>query len=226
MSFVLPEVSLQRMVQVGLRNLRDNKEAFEDIFAQYKCDLLQASYGQTHIDNMWDWFSNTKLPVVQAWSFDLEKVPGFSIHLADESEDESKAALNDYWGMGYDEENSPDQEIKVNVNSVSLDIGIHADKSKDHVLWMYYILNYIFFKEKLVGRGLGLQNITFRASDYNKESKYMADNVWSRWVRFRCTVQNYIGDEKAEENELQVDIDANTPNNDDGGIDISDWSSN
>lgn len=154
---------------------------------------------------------------MQAWSFDLQKVPGITIHLADESEDESKAAVNDFFGMGYDEDGQPDTEIKVNVNSVSLDIGIHADRSKDHVLWMYYIVNYIFFKEKLVGERLGLQLFTFRASDYNKESKYMADNVWSRWVRFRCTVQNFIDDVQATGKDIAIDLSVDTDNEDSVG---------
>jgi hypothetical protein len=204
--FVLPEVALQRMIQIGFRNLRSNRDAFDKIFQQYTCDELNTSYGQQHIDKMWNWFTTTKIPVMQAWSFDLQKVPGITIHLADESEDESKAAVNDFFGMEYDEFEQPETEIKVNVNSVSLDIGIHADRSKDHVLWMYYIVNYIFFKEKLVGERLGLQLFTFRASDYNKESKYMADNVWSRWVRFRCTVQNFIDDTQATEKDLGIDI--------------------
>ena len=73
---------------------------------------------------------------------------------------------------------------------------------------MYYILAYVFYKEKLLGRKLGLQLYTFRASDYNKESKYMADNVWSRWIRFRCTVQNYIdGDEYNTPDEFIIDLD-------------------
>jgi hypothetical protein len=153
---------------------------------------------------MWTWFTTTKIPVMQAWSFDLAKVPGVSIHLADESEDESKASVNDYFGQEYDEFGEEVGEVKVNVNSVSLDIGIHADKSKDHVLWIYYIINYIFIKEKLLARKLGLQLITFRASEYNRESKYMADNVWSRWIRFRCTVQNYIEDLGSDEYELEA----------------------
>ena len=83
-------------------------------------------------------------------------------------------------------------------------------KSKDHVLWMYYILTYIFYKEKVLGRKLGLQIFTFRANDYNKESKYMADNVWSRWVRFRCTVQNYLDGDVYVEPTLELDVDADT----------------
>lgn len=219
--FVLPEVALQRMIQIGFRNLRSNREAFNSIFQQYTCDEFKASYGQAHIDKMWNWFTTTKIPVMQAWSFDLQKVPGITIHLADESEDESKAAVNDFFGTDYDEEGQPVSEIKVNVNSVSLDIGIHADRSKDHVLWMYYIMNYIFFKEKLVGESLGLQLYTFRASDYSKESKYMADNVWSRWVRFRCTVQNFIDDTEATQKDVGIQLDVESTDLDNPRVNIS-----
>jgi hypothetical protein len=203
MAIMLSEVALQRMIQIGLRNLRSSEENFKDIFAQYACPEMAASYGDNYIQKIWDWFSGTKIPVLQAWSFDTSKVPGISIHLADESEDESKASMNDYFGMG---ENS---DVKTGVVTVSIDIGIHADKSKDHVLWIYYILLYILYREKPLGRKLGLQLYTYRANDYNKESKYMADNVWSRWVRFRCTVQHYVSDSgEYITPDIELDIDA------------------
>ncbi len=202
MAFALPEIALQRLVQTGLKNLRSNRTAFDCIFAVYLCDEMKASYGQTYVDKIFSWFSSTKTPVLQAWSFDPTRVPAYSIHLSDESEDESKAAFGDYWGMG------EDNDIQVGVSTVSLDIGIHADKSKDHPLWMYYILTYIFYKEKLLGRKLGLQLYTFRASDYNKESKYMGDNVWSRWIRFRATVQNYLDGDEYIEPDIVIDLDA------------------
>ena len=201
MAFAIPEVALQRMIQIGLKNLRGNRAAFDCIFDVYLSDEMAASYGQTHIDSIYNWFTTTKLPALQAWSFDPTRVPAYSIHLSDESEDESKAAMGDYWGMG------ESTEIQTGVSTVSLDIGIHADKSKDHVLWMYYILTYIFYKEKMLGRKLGLQLFTFRASDYNKESKYMADNVWSRWIRFRCTVQNYLDGDELTTAEIEIDLD-------------------
>jgi hypothetical protein len=202
----MSEVALQRLVQVGLSNLKNNRPAFNCIFAQFLSNDMQASYGQQHIDKIYNWFVSTKIPVLQAWSFDPTKVPSFTIHLADESEDESKAAFSDYFGSG------DGYEILTGVSAVSLDIGIHADKSKDHVLWLYYILNYVLYKEKMTGQGLGLQLYTFRASEYNKESKYMADNVWSRWVRFRCVVQNYLeGDEQVEPT-IVVDLDAANTN--------------
>ena len=202
MAFVMPEIGLQRLVQVGLSNLRNNRTAFNDIFAQFLTPEMNAAYGQAHIDKIYAWFINTKLPVLQAWTFDATRVPAYSVHLADESEDESKAAVGDYFGMG------ESADILTGPSTVSLDIGIHADKSKDHVLWMYYILTYIFYKEKMTGHRLGLQLYTFRASDYNKESKYMADNVWSRWIRFRCTVQNYLDDESYVEPIINVSLDA------------------
>jgi hypothetical protein len=209
MALNLSEVALQRLVQIGLRNLRQNPEAFRCIFEQYTCDEMKASYGTAYVEKIYNWFNNTKIPVLQAWSFDTTKVPGISIHLADESEDESKAAVSDYWGMGEND------EIKTGVVTVSLDIGIHADKSKDHVLWLYYILLYILYKEKPLGRKLGLQLYTYRANDYNKESRYMADNVWSRWVRFRCTVQHYVEGDSTIEPVIELDLDADTQ---DGGV--------
>jgi hypothetical protein len=186
MAIQLAEVSLQRLIQVGLSNLRNNQEGFYDIFDQYNSPEMASSYGTPYIDKIWSWFSNIKMPVVQSWAFDTTRVPGFSIHLADESEDESKISMSDYFGMG------DEHDILTGPVSVSIDIGIHADKAKDHVLWMYYILLYILYREKMVGQRLGLQVYTYRASDYTKESKYMADNVWSRWVRFRCVVQHYV----------------------------------
>ena len=83
--------SESKLIQ-GLKNLRGNPAMFKEIFAQYNCPDMQASYGQAYIDKIYSWYENTKIPVLQAWSFDTSKIPGFSVHLADESEDESKAA--------------------------------------------------------------------------------------------------------------------------------------
>jgi hypothetical protein len=200
MSMILTEVALQRLIQIGLKNLRDNPNALRNIFAQYESEPMKASYGPAYVDKIVAWFNDTKLPIVQSWSFDPQRVPAISIHLADESEDESKVAVSDFFGMG------EDNEILVGPATVSLDIGIHADKTKDVVLWMYYIVVYILYKEKVTGRSLGLQLYTYRANEYNKESKYMADNVWSRWVRFKCTVQHYVDGDTLTSPEVDYSI--------------------
>ena len=201
MSMVLPEVSLQRVLQVGIKNLRNNPDAFDNIFSIYKCPEMAQNYGDAYIDGIRQWFNTTKLPVSQAFAFKADVFPQISIHLAVENEDESKASMDDYFGM------SEDENIYVGVDAVSLDIGIHADKSKDHVLWLHYIVKYILYKEKYLARKLGLQLQTFSATDYNKDNARMAENVWVRTIRYRCTVQNYIGNDTLEEiDSIEIDL--------------------
>lgn len=203
MSMVLPEVSLQRVIQTGIKNLRNNPDAFDNIFAIYTCPEMRQNYGQAYIDGIRTWFNTTKIPVSQAFAFKKDTFPQVSLHLAVEAEDESKASIGDYFGMG------EDNDVNVGVDSVSIDIGIHADKSKDHVLWLHYIIKYILYKEKHLARKLGLQLHTFSATDYNKDAIRMAENVWIRTIRYRCTVQNYLaGDEFMEPETVEIDLQA------------------
>jgi hypothetical protein len=186
MSFVLPEVVVQKVISYGIKKLRSNKKAFDAIFCQFTQDELSEDYGEAYREQLWKWFSTTKIPVLRAWQLNAQTIPAFSVHLASESEDESKAAMSDYAGT-FDEEG----ETGTAAFTVMVDIGIHANRAGDHVLWMYYILSYILFKYKPMAHRLGLKLHTFSASDYNKEAAKMAENVWTRWVRFRCTTQNF-----------------------------------
>lgn len=185
--FILPEVAVQRALALGLKNIKDSPAVLDDIFCQYiQSNLLSGVYGQEYVDSIKNFVLDTKIPVLQAFSFDATRVPCVSVHLASENENESYAAMGDHFGE------DDTSEIIVSVMTVNVDIGIHADKSKDHVLWLYYMVSYILYKEKKTLRSVGLQNITFSASDYNKESKYMAENIWTRWMRLKCTIQNYL----------------------------------
>lgn len=186
MPFVMPEVVLQKVISHGIEQLRQNRKAFYDIFWQYRQDELNEDYGKKYIDSIWIWFKKTQIPVVKAWSFNIERIPCISIHLSSEAEDESKAAIGDFAGI-FD----PDNETGTGVFTCNVDIGIHADKSGDHVLWLYYIVSYILFKHKLMAHRLGLKLHTYSASDYNKEPGKMPENIWTRWIRFRCTTQNF-----------------------------------
>lgn len=200
MSFVLPEIVMQKVITHGIKELRGNKAAFYDIFAQYNCEEMVADYGADYLDKLWLWFSTTKIPVIQAWSFNAQKVPCVSVHLANESEDETKAAFGDLGAV------DDSGEIGTAAFTVMIDIGIHANKAGDHVLWIYYIVSYILFKHKLMAERLGLKLHTTSASDYNKEAKYMTENIWTRWIRFRCTTQNWWGgDSSIEIQEVNLD---------------------
>jgi hypothetical protein len=185
MAWILPEIVVQKLITHGLAELRKNKEEFYDLFAQYLNAELALEYGPKYLDEIHEWFVTTKLPVVQAWSLNIQRIPCFSVHLANETEDESKASIGDIFGTG------KEGDVGIGVFTVMLDIGVHANKAGDHVLWMYYILSYILFKHKVMAERLGLTLHTFSASDYNKDQSKMTDNVWTRWVRFKCTTQNH-----------------------------------
>lgn len=186
MSFVLPEIVVEKVIQYGIKRLRADKVAFYDLFCQFKQDELNDDYGPKYLDEIWTWFSTTKIPVVKAWSLNAQIIPCISVHLANETEDESKASIGDYAGV-FDDVG----ETGTGVFTTMVDIGIHANKAGDHVLWLYYIVAYILFKHKMMAERLGLKLHTFSASDYNKESNKMTENIWTRWIRFRCTTENF-----------------------------------
>lgn len=188
MSFVMPEIVVQKVLEHGIKELRSDKAAFYDLFCQFTQDELAADYGEKYLDEVWKWFSTTKIPVVKAWSFNAQVIPCISVHLANETEDEAKAAMGDFAGVF-----SEESETGTGVFTTMVDIGIHANRASDHVLWMYYMVAYILFKHKLMAHRLGLKLHTFSASDYNKDVSKMTENIWTRWVRFRCTTQNFWG---------------------------------
>ena len=183
--WVFPEIILQKVIQRGIQGLRNDRGAFEDLFSMYVTDELTPDYGQTYIDQLWDWYTTTKIPVVQAWSLNAQRIPCYSVHLTTETEDESKAAIGDIGAIG------DDGLIGTGAMTVTIDIGIHANKAGDHVLWMYYILSYILFKHKMELHRLGLRLTTFSAAEYQKEGQYMGENIWTRWIRIKATTENW-----------------------------------
>ena len=185
MAHVMPQVALHRLIQEGIASLKSSPEILDKIFTYYKCEEMEAVYGQPYIDKIKKWFTETKIPVVQAWSLNPSQVPQISIKLATEQEDESKAAIGDHWGMG------EDANIGVSPFVVQLDIGIHASRNGDEVLWLYYIVNYILFKRKRRAEALGMQLYTFSATDYSRENARLPDNMFTRYIRLRTIVQNF-----------------------------------
>jgi hypothetical protein len=189
MGFVMPEIAIQRVVQQGIDNLRQNPTAFDDIFSQFLTDELKAAYGQDYIDQIKTWFFENTIPVVQSWSYNVNRIPCFSVHLSTDAEDEGKAAVGDHF------DNGAEGTITTGVFTTYIDIGIRSNRNSDQTLWLYYILAYILFKEKRTAEKLGMQLQTWSASDYQKDATYQSENIWTRWVRVRCTTQNFLQQE-------------------------------
>ena len=206
MAWVAPEVIVRRVIEDGMRRLRTNRPAFMEIFGSYLEEDLRRDYGQEYVDHIWDWFSTTKIPVIQSWSFNPQVIPCISIHLGNEQEAEDKLAIDDYAGVFVDEYTTGTAAF-----TVMLDIGIHANRSSDHLLWLYYIMSYILFKSKPTLTRLGLSMGTFSATDYNKDSEKMGNNIWTRWIRYRCTTQNFwSADRLSTVEELDTDATLNS----------------
>lgn len=196
----MPEIIVQRVIQRGIAELRDDADAFNTIFGGFLHEMMLDNYGQSYIDQIRTWFNSTKIPVVQAWSFNPTRIPCVSIHLSSETEDESKASIGDYIG------DNEDNTVGTAVFTVYVDVGIHANKDSDQVLWLYYILAYIFFKQKRLMEQFDIQLHTWSASDYSKQDQYKSENIWTRWIKFKCTTQNFFDDESKDEYEVDMDI--------------------
>jgi hypothetical protein len=214
MAHVMPQVALQRLLQEGVKLVKENPEILDCIFQYYTCDAMDADYGQSYIEEIKTWFVKTKIPVVQAWSYDPQQVPQITVKLATEQEDETKAAMGDFWDYG------EEANIGVAPFVVNLDITIRSSANGDQVLWLYYIVNYILFKRKRRAEQLGLQLHTFSATDYSRDNTKLADNIWERYIRFRTVVQNFWDSEDyIDINDLDVDLDAES-NIGSGSVDL------
>ena len=200
MPFIMPEVAVTRLIQYGINALKSDEQAFRSIFCFLSNNPLMAKeYGPAFVDRLWEWFNTDKIRVVQSWSLSAQSIPCYSIHLASEVEDESKASIGDFYG------DTDEGELMVSAKTVTMDIGCHGSKSADQVLWLYYILQYILLKHKRVAEYLGLELHTQSASDWAKESGKIPENIYTRWVRLRTTVlDTWLGDESMCVEDLEV----------------------
>jgi hypothetical protein len=181
---VMPEVIVKRTLEMGLAQFRANPALLDQVFNTYKMPAFSKLYGQSYIDKIKGWVQNTKIPVVFGFNDNVDKVPSYSVHLSPEREDETRAAMNDFYG----EDDAG--VVGVGVFKVSLDIGCHGDKSGDYAIWLYYMANNILFQNKEFMESHGLTLVTFGADAQKKEVKYASENIWSRFISMQTTVVN------------------------------------
>ena len=198
--FIMPELVLQRVIKAGLEVLKQNPEKFDEIFENYSRIYFNSTYGQSFVDDIKSWFLDNKIPVVQSWSMNVEKIPGYSVHLGPEAEDTNLSAINDFYGNG------ETQETSVGVFDVTLRIGMHASREGDYLLWMYYVLKYILFNNKRLLESLGIEIHTFSASDWVKDEEHAANNIYSRYLTFTCKIQDSWNSQALEDYALKVTV--------------------
>lgn len=175
---IIPEIAAQNIIQVGINRLKDKREYFDEIFC-YLVDnpFMNIRYGKAWVDKQWNWFTQTKIRVLQSYSLSNQTVPSYSIKISSESEDVSKAAIND--GYGFDDNGN---ELGIAAFSCAISIGIHADKSADQVIVMKRILNYILFKEKSLAQDFGIEIQTVSTSPHQKDDFKFPENIYSMYT--------------------------------------------
>jgi hypothetical protein len=185
----------------GIAILKNNIHILDDVFEYYTIGPMNTDYGKDYIDKIKVWFCNTKIPVVQAWSYTPAQVPQISIQLASEAEREDVAALGDHWGMGHE------GNIGVNTFNVNLDVHMFGTKNTDEILWIYYIVSYILFKRKRHAEHLGLQQGTFSATDYARDMPKLPENIWVRTIKYRAMAENFWSAERyLDIDHMEVDV--------------------
>jgi hypothetical protein len=199
----MPEIAVSRLIAYGLQQLRADEESFRDLFCYLSHDpFMVDTYGPSYVDRLWEWFNTDKIKVIQGWSLNMQSVPCYSITLSSEVEDESTASFSDYYG---DDECN---ELLVYAKIVNLDIGCHGSKSPDQVIWLYYILSYILFKNKRYAESMGLELQTATASDWARDNGKTPENIFTRWVRMRVkSWDTLIGDRFSGPYDLEINLD-------------------
>lgn len=198
--WIMPQLAVMQVLSKGVAEIKSNIDMLDEVFA-YMCeDGISDTYGVSYIGQIKTWFQQTKIPVMSAWNITSMLVPCISVHLSSELEDESKAAISDYFGE------SDLTTTGIAVMNVTLDIGIFAPKTGDQVLWLYYITSYILFRYKRQMEGLGLHLQTYSTSDWERRNEYNVENVWTRWLKLRCITQNTWNLSTKQEYDVYTDV--------------------
>lgn len=91
----------------------------------------------------------------------------------------------------------------------NIDLGIHGKDDDNTVLWMYYIIVWILFRFKQTLEDRGIDIHTFSASEFDRQSKFVEENIYSRWIRLsgKTTVE-WSEDPLPIATGIELDLDA------------------
>lgn len=113
----------------------------------------------------------------------IEIVPGgFRIDTTGEPPDMSKVTIKSFIDEGIRKRGASYLQEQV-------DIGIHGHADSNTVMWMYYCTVWILLRFKSVIMQRCLDLTTFTASDFKRDSQYLGENIFSRWMRISARTQ-------------------------------------
>lgn len=65
----------------------------------------------------------------------------------------------------------------------NIDLGLHGKESDNTVLWIYYLVVWLLFRFKSTLESRGVDIHTFSASEFDRQSKFVQEHIYSRWIR-------------------------------------------
>lgn len=176
---------LESIIEAGIEKFRADSAMANTVFGH----LLQIpKYGQTKIDEIYNYINSVKIHVIQGFPVSQEISPSISINLNDGFEEERYAGLDNFESdrdvLGYDDSVVGRTEIGYAPFKDSLLIGIHAIGGSDKVKYLYYLVGYILVANKEQLEDLGLCLSTFRATDLSRLNEFLPQDMFSRFITF------------------------------------------
>ncbi len=90
------DVFFRRIIELTLKDIKDNPWLVDDILSDFVLDpMLSGIYGQKEIENAKKWIKDNEISVFLPHRMDLEKMPCITISIGSNSEDRSLARLGD-----------------------------------------------------------------------------------------------------------------------------------
>jgi len=177
---------LETVFEMGLEWFRTTPQAPNLVYGNLLRPILKDRYGQSKIDEIYEWVKTTDIRITQSWPTSAAQAPSISINLANAQEVEQHAALDDFAEqidfLGEDNKVVGREEIGYAAIQEELLLGIHTvgtpDKTKYlHMLVIYLLNSYVDLLDEE-----GFFNMSFRATDLSRLNEYLPQGLFSRFV--------------------------------------------
>lgn len=96
MGFIIPDLVVESILRDGFKAIRNDLTIIDDIFSEMKKTHLSSKYGEAEIAKIKDLFLNKEIALTFAFSEAAMRAPSISIQLLANTEDVSKASLDDF----------------------------------------------------------------------------------------------------------------------------------
>jgi hypothetical protein len=92
------------------------------------------------------------------------------------------------------------------------DIRMFGSGNQDQVIWLYYIISYILFRNKSYFEEVGIENQSVSSGEIARDLGKQPNQVWSRFIRFRGMVEHSWLEEMGRIDDLDYSLSVGSTN--------------